>query len=49
VALSIVVDDFTKGRYAMTVWDTYGLGAYVDWAWDVCGMLVGFSLYGVHW
>jgi hypothetical protein len=42
VALSIVVDDFVKGCYALTVWDTYGLGPYADWAWDVCGVLVGF-------
>jgi hypothetical protein len=37
-----------KGCYALATWDTYGLGPYADWAWDPCGMLVGFSLHGVH-
>jgi hypothetical protein len=39
----------TKGCYTRTTWDTYGLGPYVDWAWDACDMLIGFSLQGVHW
>jgi hypothetical protein len=32
-----------KGCYAWTTWDTYGRWPYVDWAWKVCGVLVGFS------
>jgi hypothetical protein len=32
-----------EGCYALTVWDTYGLGPYMDWAWKACGILVGFS------
>jgi hypothetical protein len=32
-----------KGCYALSTWDTYGLGPYAEWAWDACGMLVGFS------
>jgi hypothetical protein len=32
----------TKGCYMWTTWDTYGRGAYADWAWKACGMLVGF-------
>jgi hypothetical protein len=36
-------DDFVKGCYALTAWDTYGLRPYADWAWDACGVLVGFS------
>jgi hypothetical protein len=43
VALFIIVDDFTKGCYVLTMWDTYGLEWYADWAWDVCGVLVRFS------
>jgi hypothetical protein len=42
------VDDYTKGCYALTIWDTYDLRPYVDWAWDTCGVLVGFPLHGVH-
>jgi hypothetical protein len=42
VVLPIVVDDFVKGCYAFTVWGTYGLWSYTDWAWDVCGVLVRF-------
>jgi hypothetical protein len=38
------IDDYVKGCYALTVWDTYGLGPYVDWAWDACGVLVRFPL-----
>jgi hypothetical protein len=34
--------DFVKGCYALITWDMYGLGPYADWAWKVCGMLVGF-------
>jgi hypothetical protein len=30
VTLSIAVDDFTKGYYALTTRDTYGLGPYAD-------------------
>jgi hypothetical protein len=37
------VDDFIKDCYVLIAWDTYGLGPYVDWAWNVCGVLVGFS------
>jgi hypothetical protein len=44
----VVVDDFAKGCYALTTLDMYGLGPYADRAWDVCGMLVGFSLQGIH-
>jgi hypothetical protein len=40
------IDDFTKGCYVLTTWDTYGLEPYADWAWDVCSVLVGFSLAG---
>jgi hypothetical protein len=43
MTLSIVVDDFMKSCYAMTMWDTYGLRPYADWAWDACGILVRFS------
>jgi hypothetical protein len=43
VALSIAVDDGTKGCYILTTWDMYGLGPYADWVWKVCGVLVGFS------
>jgi hypothetical protein len=32
-----------KGCYVLTTRDTYGLGPYVDWVWDTCGMLVEFS------
>jgi hypothetical protein len=42
------VDDCAKGCYALTVWDTYGLGPCVDWTWDVCGVLVSFPLQRVH-
>jgi hypothetical protein len=41
-------DDYAKGCYALTAWNTYGLGPCADWAWDVCGMLLGFPLQGVH-
>jgi hypothetical protein len=37
-----------KGCYTPITWDTYSLGPYADWAWDVCGMLVRFFLQGVH-
>jgi hypothetical protein len=37
------VEDFMKGCYAVTAWDTYGLRPYADWAWNVCGVLVRFS------
>jgi hypothetical protein len=43
VALLNSVDDYAKGCYALTVWNTYGLGPYVDLAWHACGVLVGFS------
>jgi hypothetical protein len=42
------VDVYTKNCYALTAWDTYSLGPYADWAWEACGVLVGFSLQGVH-
>jgi hypothetical protein len=32
-----------KGCHVLTAWDTYSLGPYADWAWDTCGVLVGFS------
>jgi hypothetical protein len=32
-----------KGCYIWTTWDTYGPGPYTDWAWEACGMLIGFS------
>jgi hypothetical protein len=38
------VDDYIKGCYALTAWDTYGLGPYMDWVWDACGVLDRFSL-----
>jgi hypothetical protein len=34
---------FTKGCYMLTTWDTYDRWPYADWAWEACGMLVGFS------
>jgi hypothetical protein len=42
------VDDYMKGCYVLTVRDTYGLGPYVDLAWDECGVLVGLLLQGVQ-
>jgi hypothetical protein len=36
------VDDFMKGCYALTTWDTYGRWPYADWAWEACDVLVGF-------
>jgi hypothetical protein len=38
------VDDYMKGCYMWTAWDTYGRGPYVDREWKACGVLVGFSL-----
>jgi hypothetical protein len=35
-----------KDCYALTAWDTYGLGPYADWAWDACDVLVRFSRTG---
>jgi hypothetical protein len=35
-------------KYVLTAWDTYGLGPYLDWAWDAHGMLFGFPLHGLH-
>jgi hypothetical protein len=32
------VDDSAKGCYTLTMWDTYSLGPYVDWAWVACGV-----------
>jgi hypothetical protein len=40
------VKDFATGCYVLTAWDTYDLGPYVDWAWDACGVSVGFSPVG---
>jgi hypothetical protein len=37
------VDDFMKGCYMLTTWDTYGWGPYVDREWKACGVLAGFS------
>jgi hypothetical protein len=48
VALSAAIDDFMKGCYVLTAWDTYGLWPYADWVWNLCGVLVGFPLQGVH-
>jgi hypothetical protein len=42
------VDGCMKGCYELTTWDTYGLGPYTNWVWDVCGVLVMFLLQGVH-
>jgi hypothetical protein len=42
------IDDYVKGCYALTAWDTFGLTPYADWAWDACGVLVGFPLQGAH-
>jgi hypothetical protein len=42
------IDDYVKGWYVLTAWDTYLLEPYADWAWDACDMLVGFLLQGVH-
>jgi hypothetical protein len=42
------VDDYMKGCYMWTTWDTYGRRPYADWAWITCGMLVRFPLQGVH-
>jgi hypothetical protein len=33
-----------KGCYVLTTWDTYDPGPYMDWAWNACGVLVGFPL-----
>jgi hypothetical protein len=44
VVLLNSVDDYAKGCYALTAWDTYGLRPYVNWAWDVCGILVELPL-----
>jgi hypothetical protein len=43
VTLLNAVDDFVKVCYALTAWDTYGLGPNVDWVWNACGVLVEFS------
>jgi hypothetical protein len=43
VALLNSVDDYAKGCYMWTTWDTYGRGPYADRAWKACGVLVGFS------
>jgi hypothetical protein len=48
VTLSIAVDDDAKGWYMWTTWDTYGLGPYADWAWNVCDVLVGVFLCRVY-
>jgi hypothetical protein len=44
VALLNSVDDYTKGCYALSMWDMYGQVPDVDRAWDVCGMVVRFPL-----
>jgi hypothetical protein len=38
--------DYMKGCYVLTMLDTYGLGPYVDRAWNTCGALVGYSPVG---
>jgi hypothetical protein len=48
VVLLNSVDNYTKCCYALTAWNTYGLGPYANWSWDACGMLVGFPLHGVY-
>jgi hypothetical protein len=45
---SNAVDDFTKCCYMRTTWDTYGRGPYTDRMWNVCDVLIKFSLQGVH-
>jgi hypothetical protein len=46
---SNAADNFVKGCYMWTTWDTYGRGPYVDWAWDACDMsLIRFLQLGVH-
>jgi hypothetical protein len=37
-----------KGCYMRTTWDTYGRGAYTDWARKVCSVLIKFPLLGVY-
>jgi hypothetical protein len=49
VHLSKLVDDSWKGCYTWTTWDTYDRGIYTDQAWNACGVLIKFSLQGVHW
>jgi hypothetical protein len=41
-ALLNSVDDYAKGCYTGTTWDTYGHGSYADRAWKVCGVLIRF-------
>jgi hypothetical protein len=41
-------DDYVKGCYALTTWDTYGLWSYKDWARDTCDVLVEFPLQRVY-
>jgi hypothetical protein len=48
VVLLNSIDDYVKVCYALIAWDTYDLGPYMDWAWDVYGVLVRFPLQGVH-
>jgi hypothetical protein len=48
VALLNSVDNYVKGCYALTMGDTYCLGPYADRVSDMCGVLVGFPLHGVH-
>jgi hypothetical protein len=43
VALLNFIDEYMKSRYMWTMWDMYGPGPYADWAWEACGVLVGFS------
>jgi hypothetical protein len=40
VTLLNSVDDCVKDCYMWTMWDTFGLGPYTDWAWKACGVLV---------
>jgi hypothetical protein len=37
------VDNFMKGCYVLTAWDTHRNDPYVDWACDACGVWVEFS------
>jgi hypothetical protein len=48
VVLLNSIDDYVKGCYARTTQDTYGRGSYADRVWDMCDVLVRFSLKSFH-
>jgi hypothetical protein len=48
VSLLNAVDDYTKGCYTRIMRDMYCQGPYADRAWNACGLLIRFSLQGVH-